>query len=234
MTAHTTGMYRRRTLAAVCGTLAGLGGLTHAVGEIRQGSGRPAGLFFESWTDGRVAENLGGEPGMSLIPDVLASGLATAGISVAVVVAAARFVDRRHGPAALAAASTLMLLTGGGVGPPVLGMLSALVAQGVPVHWIRPGSRRARALRRVWPGLFWFCLADTAFLVLGSLVVGVGLDQDISEAFVYALFAAVLAMPAAALAGALADPWADADADAGAAGPDTGQSRAVRRAWWLP
>jgi hypothetical protein len=49
--------------------------------------------------------------------------------------------------------------------------------------------------------LFWLCLADYAFLALGSVVAGIVLDIDISSAFVNGLFLAVLAMPAAALAG---------------------------------
>jgi hypothetical protein len=56
-------------LAAVCGGLAGVGGITHGVGEVIQGSRSPGGIVFDSWAQGRIARNLGGEPAMSGEPD---------------------------------------------------------------------------------------------------------------------------------------------------------------------
>lgn len=38
-----------RNLAVVFGGLAGLGGITHGVGEMLQGSRPPRGIVFESW-----------------------------------------------------------------------------------------------------------------------------------------------------------------------------------------
>ena len=194
-----------RVLAAAGGVLAGIGGLVHGVGEVLQGSGSPGGIVFESWTTGGIARNLGGEPAMTLVPDLLVSGMLTLGASVAVALWAVRFADHRYGGRGLAALSVLMLLVGGGFGPPVLGLLAALVlgAANRSRHhadtWAR--SRAGERLSAAWPTLFWLCLADYAFLALGSVVAGIMLDVDISDAFVYGLFLAVLAMPAAALAG---------------------------------
>lgn len=197
-----------RVLAAAGGVLAGIGGLVHGIGEVLQGSGSPGGIVFESWTTGGIASNLGGEPAMSLVPDLLVSGLLTLGTSVAVALWAVR-ADHRYGGRGLAALSMLMLLVGGGFGPPVLGLLAALVlgAANRSRHhaptWAR--GRAGHALAAAWPTLFWLCLADYAFLTLGSVVAGLVFDIDISSAFVYGLFFAVLAMPVAALAGTAYD-----------------------------
>ena len=194
-----------RNLAAAVGVLAGVGGFVHGMGEVLQGSGSPSGVVFDSWTQGRIATNLGGEPAMTVVPDLLTTGLLTIGVSAAVTLWATLFLDRRFGGTGLAFLSALLMLVGGGFGPPVLGLLAALVASGShrgrhrSHRWVH--SRLGRVLNAMWPPLFWLCLADAVFLVFGSVVAGVVLNLDISAAFVYALFLAVLAMPVTTIAG---------------------------------
>ena len=48
-----------RCTALSFGVLAGLGGLTHGIGEVLQGSVRPDGLIINSWTKGPIATNMG-------------------------------------------------------------------------------------------------------------------------------------------------------------------------------
>ncbi|TIC79668.1 hypothetical protein E8D34_11815 [Nocardioides sp. GY 10113] len=192
-------------LAAAGGVMAGIGGAVHGVGEVLQGSGRPDGLFIDSWATGRIASNLGGEPGLTVVPDVLVSGVLTLLASAAVVWWSAGHLDHRYGGRVLAVLSLALLLVGGGVGPPVMGLLAALVA-GAANRARRGPARRAqgpadRALAATWPTLFWLCLADYALLVVGSLAAGVVLDVDISDVFVYGLFLTLVLMPLAALAG---------------------------------
>jgi hypothetical protein len=47
----------------VFGVLAGLGGITHGVGEVVQGNVPIDRLIVDSWTRGPIAANMGGEPG---------------------------------------------------------------------------------------------------------------------------------------------------------------------------
>jgi hypothetical protein len=194
-----------RNLAAVCGGLAGVGGLTHGVGEVLQGSGPPGGLVFDSWAEGRIASNLGGEPAMTLVPDLLLTGTLTIIVSLAVALWAVAFVGRRHGGTGLVLLSLLMLLVGGGFGPPVLGMLAGLAAGGAHAprrRWARRlGGRPARVLASLWLGLFWFCLLNAIFLVVGSLVLAGALGLAAPDLFVYSLFLVVASMPIATLAG---------------------------------
>ena len=64
-----------RATALVFGILAGLGGLTHRTGEVLQGSVKPGGIIINSWTQGPIATNTGGEPGMIIVPNLLITGL---------------------------------------------------------------------------------------------------------------------------------------------------------------
>jgi hypothetical protein len=216
------GVATTRTLAAAGGVLAGIGGAVHGIGEVAQGPGAPEGIFFESWTTGRIASNLGGEPGMSLVPDLLLTGLLTLASSTAVAWWAAGHLGHRYGGRVLAALSVLMLLVGGGVGPPTMGLLAALVA-GTSNRSLRrtPGWARGRAGRRLaaaWPTFFWLALTDYAFLVFGSLIAGVALDVDISAAFVLGLLLALVLMPLATLTGVGHDATTSARRAAPAAG----------------
>jgi hypothetical protein len=191
-----------RVLAATGGVLAGVGGVVHGVGEVLQGTGRPDGIYVESWTTGRIASNLGGEPALTLVPDLLLSGLLTLASSAALAWWSATSTEHRYGGRVMAGLSGLLLLVGGGVGPPTIGLLSALVA-GVAN---RAPGRRSRgagaALAGAWPTLFWLCVADYVFLVFGSLFVGVVLDVDLSSAFVTGLMLTLVLTPLATLAGA--------------------------------
>lgn len=61
---------------AVCfGILGALGGLVHGVGEVLQGAVKPAGVFIASWAEGPIARYLDGDPALTLIPDMLATGI---------------------------------------------------------------------------------------------------------------------------------------------------------------
>jgi hypothetical protein len=123
-----------RATALIFGVLAGLGGLTHGIGEVLQGSVKPDGIIINSWTQGPIATNMGGEPGMTIVPNLLVTGILTILVSLAVVVCAA-FVRNKNGGRILLLLSVIMLLLGGGFGPPIIGILAV---------WQEPGSKRSQ------------------------------------------------------------------------------------------
>jgi hypothetical protein len=88
--------------------------------------------------------------------------------------------------------SAAMLLVGGGVGPPVIGLCAGAAALADRTTRKRARSETWTAL---WPWLFWTSLADTVFLVFGSLFAAFVLDVDVSTAFVAAFLAALVLLP---------------------------------------
>lgn len=146
---------RLRSLAAVCGALAGIGGITHGIGEIIQGSVAPGGVVFDSWAQGPIARNLGGEPAMTLVGNLAATGILTIVASLAVVAWSLLALDRRHAGAGLVVLSVAMLVVGGGFGPPIPGMLAGLVAGAARAsksRWARRlAGRGGRLLAALWP-----------------------------------------------------------------------------------
>lgn len=160
----------RATLAVVSsfGTLAALAGLEHGIGEILQGKVAPGGTMFLSWPDSAFFEILGGEPAMTLVPNLLLSGILTALLSLVFLGWATLFVQRKNGGLVLILLSILLLLVGGGFGPPLLGIILGLVATQIhtPLTWwrSRPWKGVRHFLGRLWP---WsFALALVAWLLL--------------------------------------------------------------------
>jgi hypothetical protein len=49
-----------RGTSTIFGILAGLGGLTHGIGEVLQGNVKPDGLVINYWTQGPIASNMKG------------------------------------------------------------------------------------------------------------------------------------------------------------------------------
>ncbi len=164
-----------RLVASIFGILAGIGGIMHGPGEILQGSAAPGGIVFNSWTVEPIATNVGGEPAMTLIPNLFLSGVLTILVSSAVLVWAAGFVGKKGGGAILIALSLLMLLVGGGFAPPLIGILAGVAGLGIHAQtprWCRNLSSKWRTfLSGTWPWFFGICVADGAVLILGALIL---------------------------------------------------------------
>lgn len=128
------------TTVTVIGLLVAMAAAEHGVGEIVQRPTLTEGPFVESWPDTAVFEQLGGEPAMTLLPDPALAGLMTVLLSVLFAWVAARNGALRHAGAALLVLSGGLLLSGGGLAPPLIGALLA-------VAWYT--ARRAQG---PWPG----------------------------------------------------------------------------------
>jgi hypothetical protein len=184
-----------RVVASAWGVLAGLGGLTHGVGEVLQGNVMPDGVVIFSWIQGPIATNLGGEPAMTIIPNLLVTGVLTIIVSLAVMVWAAAFVQRKNGGMILIFLSVGMLLVGGGFAPPLIGIISGWAGTGInsPLIWWRtrlPISLQ-RWLARLWPWLFIICLLASVLLVIGSVILvyffGINNADFFSNLFLFVL-----------------------------------------------
>ncbi|KAB7740594.1 hypothetical protein GA707_19010 [Nostocoides sp. F2B08] len=164
-----------RTTATAFGVLAGLGGITHGVGEVLQGDVRVTGVALDSWTTGPIAEHMGGEPGFTVLPTALSAGLVTLVLATAVVGWSIAGLGRDHGGSALVLLSFGMLLSGGGVGPPVIGILAGAVGRWSadrPPRWLaRAGRGTVYGLAQAWLPVFVLSLVNALFLVVGSVVL---------------------------------------------------------------
>lgn len=140
-----------RTCVATIGLVVAFAALEHGIGEILQGSRPAPGLVFESWPDSAAFAVLDGEPAMSVIPDLLVAGIATSLLAVGFAWTALRVARIRHGGLLLVGLSLVLLLAGGGLAPPVIGVVLGAAWLGAqhPRRASRPGPL-ASSFGRFW------------------------------------------------------------------------------------
>jgi hypothetical protein len=177
-------------VVSVFGGLAALAGLEHGIGEALQGSVAPAGFMFPSWPDAAFFRSVAGEPAMSVVPNLLACGILSVLVSLVFLVWALIFPQRKACGPVLLLLSAVLLLVGGGFGPPLLGIVVGITATKVrsPLNGWRsrvPAGLR-RALGTLWP---WFLAAAIAAWLLvmpGVMLLDAG---ALVPVFVLAAFA---------------------------------------------
>jgi hypothetical protein len=194
--------------ALIFGILAGLGGLTHGIGEVLQGNVKPDGIIINSWTQGPIATNMGGEPAMTIIPNLLVTGILTIFVSLAVVVWAA-LVRNKNSGRILILLSVIMLLVGGGFGPPIIGILAGVAGTGIKAPqtgWRKhlPFNAR-RFLAKLWPWVFGVCVVNGVFLVVGSVILVYLFGLNNPDLFVNNFFLTVLFLLLTVLTGVAYD-----------------------------
>ena len=187
-----------RIVASTFGVLAGLGGVTHGIGETLQGNMDPNGIMINSWTEGPIATNMGGEPAMTIVPNLLATGVLTILISLAVLVWAAAFVHRKNDGLVLILLSIIMLLVGGGFAPPIIGIIAGVAGLGINAPrtwWFKhlPVNIR-RFLAQLWPWIFGACVINGVFLVVGSVILVYFFGMNNPDLFVNSFFFAILSL----------------------------------------
>jgi hypothetical protein len=143
------------------GTLMGLAGIEHGIGEILQGNHTPDGLIFPSWPGAEFFRVVSGEPAMSILPNLLLTGILATLFSMAYIAWATFFIEKKGSGFVMMVLSVAMLLTGGGIFPPVIGLVIAGMATQIrspltlwrkTIHWLGLCLPEV-----IWKGCFAFC-----------------------------------------------------------------------------
>lgn len=164
-----------RVMISTFGALVGLIGIEHGSGEVLQGNLAPSGIMILSWPESAFFHVLGGEPALTILPNLLMTGILAILFSLAYLVWAVLFVQHKKGGLVLMLLSVAMLLFGGGVFPPVFGILLGAAATRInaPLTWWRlhlsPGSRRF--LGELWPWFFGACVISWMGMFPGITVL---------------------------------------------------------------
>src|SRR3990170_3873694 len=118
-------MNKLKVAASALGIFTGLGGASHGPGEMLQGNMAPSNIVFQAWPS---LTALAGEPAMSIIPNLLVTGILTIIVGVLLAVWAAKFISTKYGGLVLILLSILLLLVGGGLTPPLFGFAAGGIA----------------------------------------------------------------------------------------------------------
>ncbi|HEX6288133.1 MAG TPA: hypothetical protein VFZ66_03035 [Herpetosiphonaceae bacterium] len=187
-----------RSTVATFGMLAALAGIEHGIGEIVQGNRPPAAIVIESWPDSALFAIVSGEPAMTIVPNLLLTGILAIVVSLIFFVWATRFVQHTHGGLILMLLSIVLLLVGGGFGPPLLGIILGIAAQGIDAEfpWWRAHLPRGvqHVLSAAWPWSFGGALIAWLLVMPGSMLLDyfVGLNERTMYTFIFSAFGLLL------------------------------------------
>jgi hypothetical protein len=165
-----------RVLTSTFGAIMALAGIEHGIGEMLQGNTSPSGVMILSWPDSAFFHSVSGEPAMTLIPNLLITGILAIFVSLVLLIWAVLFVHKKNGSLVMILTSIILLLVGGGLFPPVFGVLIGIVAGKIhsPLTWWRShlseGSRRF--LAKAWPWVFAACIISWLAMLPGVSLLG--------------------------------------------------------------
>ena len=143
-----------KVVVSAFGIMLGIAGIEHGIGEIFQGNIAPSGIVIKSWGESKLFSTLMGEPAMTISPNFLITGVLAIIVSLSIMVWAVAFVQRKNGGLVLIFLSILLLLVGGGFGPPLIGIIVGAAGTRInaPLPWWRKhlSVNTRRLLSKLW------------------------------------------------------------------------------------
>ena len=150
------------------GVLCGLAGLEHGVGEILQGNVATSGMVINAWQP--TSPLFGEEPALTIVPNVLVTGVLAVIVSLLVITWSVAFVQRKNGAWVLILLSIIQFLVGGGIAPlfPAITVGVAATRINAPLTWWR--AHLPVTARRILAKLWAFSLIAFSFLYSSLLI----------------------------------------------------------------
>jgi hypothetical protein len=143
-----------KTVATWFGITAGIAGIEHGYFEILQGNTSTDSLMIASIGPPCVPEEVWNacEPALTIIPNFLISGILSVIIGLLIVIWSMAFLQRKYGGTVLILLSIALLLFGGGLFPPLIGVVGGIT--GTRINRPLDGkqlNRMSRLAARIWP-----------------------------------------------------------------------------------
>lgn len=183
-----------KTVATWFGVAAGLAGIEHGYFEILQGNTRPEGLMIASIGPPCVPEEVWNacEPAMTVIPNFLITGILAVIIGLLVLIWSMAFVQHKHGGTVLILLSVALLLFGGGLFPPLIGIGGGVAGMKInkPVDE-RQASRPVRGVAKLWP----WPLVIFLVWIIGQWPAGYFFNDFMQKAMYFGLFLIFVTLP---------------------------------------
>lgn len=183
-----------KTVATWFGIAAGGAGIEHGIFEILQGSTPPESLMIVSIGPPCVPEVAWNacEPAMTIIPNFLITGILATIIGLAILVWAIFFVQHKFGGWGLIMLSLLLLLFGGGIFPPVIGIVGGMA--GVKINKLLVGKQLTNLTlfaAKLWP----WPLVIFMIWIIGQWIVGYFFNDFMGQAMYFGLVLIFITLP---------------------------------------
>ena len=133
--------YSLRVVTSIVGIVAGLLGAMHGYFEILQRNVAVSGVLIDAKTGRSVFEwsslSADSEPALTIVPNLLATGILAILMSTFIIVWAVAFVHKRNAFLVLILSSCILCLFGGGFLPPLIGIVGGIIGIGIRPSEIR-------------------------------------------------------------------------------------------------
>ena len=182
-----------KTTATWLGIAAGVAGLEHGYYEILQGSTRPESLMIASMGPPCVPEEIWNacEPAMTIIPNYLVTGILAMLLGLAMIIWSAAFIQREHSGLVLILLSIGLLLFGGGLFPPLIGLIGGAAGTVINKPITREPGNITTLAAKLWP---WPLVILMTWL-LGQFLVGYFFNDLLMSSMAWGLFLVLSMLP---------------------------------------
>ena len=176
------------------GIAAGIAGIEHGYFEILQGDSRPESLMIASMGPPCEPTEIWNacEPAMTIIPNFLVTGILAIFFGLAILIWSVAFIQRKNAGVVLILLSMALLLFGGGLFPPLIGIVGGIA--GLKINKSLGDKQPGRILQlttRLWP----WPLVIFMIWVLGQWVVGYFFNDFMQQAMYFGVILILAMLP---------------------------------------
>jgi hypothetical protein len=187
-----------RVTASTLGLYAGLLGAAHGVLEILQGPVRPGRLLIHAMGPPCQPEAVAHAcwPAMTVVPNLMVTGILAVLLSLTAATWAAAFVQRKRGGPVLVLLALLMLLVGSGFIPTFVGLIAGIAALGIHAPLSKWRARLPESALRLGAALWpWPLVAYLLWALPVQWLLGRFLDAFMLKAGLILFFSFDLGLP---------------------------------------
>jgi hypothetical protein len=183
-----------KSVAAWFGIAAGLAGIEHGIFEILQGNTHPEGAMITSMGSPCVPDEVWNacEPAMTVLPNFLITGILAVFFGVVILIWSAGLMQRKRAGLVLILLSIALLLFGGGIFPPLIGIVGGVAGSKInkPLSGKQPGGL-LRFAARLWP---WSLVAFMTWII-GQWPIGYLFNEFMQQAMYFGVFLILATLP---------------------------------------
>jgi hypothetical protein len=183
-----------KTTAVWLGIAAGIAGIEHGYYEILQGNSRPDSIMIYSMGPPCVPHEIWNacEPAMTIVPNYLVTGILAMAIGTLILVWSLVGIQRKNGGAVLIFLSLALLLFGGGLFPPLIGIIGGITGTKInkPLSGKQPNSLIMIAAK-LWPWALGFFI----LWVFGQFLVGFFFNEFLQKNMVVGVILILVLLP---------------------------------------
>lgn len=190
-------MKKTKLSVATFGSILGIVGIEHGIGEILQGTSIPGSVFIEFWPDDTLYDILANEPAFTVLSGIpiYITGIIAILVSTLIIILSMFFLEKKYSKFIFPVLIILLFLFGGGMaGPILMGILLSWATFRInsEVNLIKKKKPVWELLQSLWKIVYPVSIISWFSLWPGLVLLGaVGIIPDASIVYVLSLISLI-------------------------------------------